>query len=94
MYESCRRMGHAWDELPGPPQGMDVLGRDVWLRCTRCTMLRAFDIAPNGQAMWPRYFPPEGYAWKGTRGEAPSKADYRISWLQDIRNRQRGKRGT
>lgn len=89
MYEACRRMGHSWDELAGPPLGMEGMRRDVWLRCTRCAMLRAFDISPTGEAMWPRYFPPEGYAWKGRVGEAPTKADYRREWLQDILSRRK-----
>lgn len=84
MYEACRRMGHSWEELGDAPLGREAVERDVWLRCTRCTMLRAFDISPTGETMWPRYFPPEGYRYQGRPGEAPRKSDYRIAWLRDI----------
>jgi hypothetical protein len=46
--------------------------------------VRAFDIAPTGEALWNRYFYPEGYQWKDRTVAAPTKADYRIAWLQDI----------
>ena len=84
MYEACRRMGHAWDLLSGPPAGMEQHRRDVWMRCTRCTTVRTFDIAPTGEALWNRYFYPEGYQWKDRTVPAPTKSDYRIAWLQDI----------
>lgn len=92
MYEACRRMGHAWDELGGPPMDAPGVNRDVWLRCVRCGMLRAFDISPTGESLWPRYYPPEGYRWKGRVGEAPTKADYRIEWLRDIIANRRAER--
>jgi hypothetical protein len=88
-YDNCRRMGHSWDELGGPPFETAPIKRDVWLRCVRCSMVRAFNIARNGQTEWPRYFPPEGYYWTGQRGEAPTRADYRLGWLRDIRARRR-----
>lgn len=84
VYEACRRMGHAWEQIPEALAERPDVDRDVWLRCTRCTMLRAFDIAPTGEALWPRYYAPQGYRYEGTRGEAPTKADYRIAWLRDI----------
>jgi len=84
VYEACRRMGHAWDQLDTAPLGHEGLQRDVYLRCIRCATLRAFDLSPTGEVMWARYVYPDGYQWKGRTGEAPTKADHRIAWLRDI----------
>lgn len=91
MYEACRRMGHAWDQLDGAPMGYEGLRRDVYLRCIRCTTMRAFDISPTGEALWSRYIYPEGYQWKDRTVPAPSKADHRIAWLRDIIASRKGR---
>jgi len=77
-------MGHSWDELGGPPKDFEGYERDVWLRCVRCSMVRAFNLSPRGETLWPRYWPPKGYYWEGNRGEAPTRADYRVEWLREI----------
>lgn len=87
MYEQCRRIGHAWEEQGDAPLGYEHVERDVCLRCTRCSMLRFFDIAANGSPQFVRYIPPEGYYWTDRTVEAPTKADYRLEWLRDIRAR-------
>lgn len=92
MYEDCRRLGHAWEELGDAPLGYEATHRSIWLRCLRCSMLRAFDILPNGQTAWPRYFPPTGYYYEGDRGTAPTKADYRVGWLREILAKRKASR--
>jgi hypothetical protein len=91
-FETCHRIAHRWDELGGPPLGYEGVNRDAfWLRCDRCAMLRAFEVSKTtGMVVWSRYFPPEGYYWQGTRGEAPSKQDYRLDWVRELMHRRRG----
>lgn len=89
-YVRCRRVAHRWDELDGPPLGFENVRREAfWLRCDRCGMVRAFSVSPtHGDVIWTRYWPPFGYYWSDRSQPAPTRQDYRVAWLREMRRKK------
>jgi len=89
-YEQCRRIAHRWDELDGPPLGIQERRDAFWLRCERCTMVRAFVVSQTtGTVVWSRYWAPAGYYWQDRTQPAPTRQDFRLDWLREIRAKRR-----
>lgn len=83
-YYECRHLGHSWDQIPSterPPWGVYL-----WLRCTRCTMLRKDIINQfTGELMSRKYDQPIGY--RMSKDERPSIEELRKHQLNLGRRR-------
>lgn len=91
-FSTCKRLGHAMDDLGGPP--LDVMSRmlskpgmwDVWVRCLRCTTVRHDYVSVTGTIYARQYHYPNGYRWEGAPGEAPTRADWRLERIKELRS--------
>jgi hypothetical protein len=68
-------------------------GVPMWMRCTRCgTERRDYLDASSGSVRGRRYLYPEHYLYEGTRGEAPTRSEWRRELLRTYLSERRAER--
>lgn len=89
QYGDCRRLRHAWFDVPSDWQAN--FGIPLTVRCQRCGAERRDQAGPNtGELVSRRYVYPEGYSYP--RGEAPTANDFRMMYVHRIINKTRANR--
>lgn len=80
-YTRCRTYGHAWFEADSDWFADFAVsrGNPLTLRCDRCTTERREVIGTTGRLENRYYVYPSGYQY--SRGERPSKDDFRLALL-------------
>ena len=76
-YTRCRTFGHSWFDCDS--DWKTDLGMPLTLRCERCMIERRDTIGFYGQLVTRRYTYPQDYRY--SRGERPSRNDFRLALL-------------
>lgn len=82
-YAACRTLGHAWDQIPTPPELRSPGVVYLQLRCVRCAGERRDEVSANtGQVMGRHYTYAPGYLMH--RDDLMSRDLWRKSYLRMV----------
>jgi len=91
-YGECRLLGHSWEVVPS--DWTPAYGEPFTCRCERCSLERRDSVnRRTGAVEGRRYVWPDGYLWHHDEGETvPSRADWRVAWLEGEIDKSRRRR--